>query len=481
MEIKAIVSRMRGDPFLICIPLLSAALILKFFLPLFLYDVPLGYDPGIYRYLFLKYAEALGTLSLPELSPWAQEYPSGMFLLFSPLTFVGISADSLLGWVWNTVPIVLLGVLSWATAKRSGRAVGVSVLLIGLLSVAYYDGFFAMYYKVFVSLIFLVLTYHFLEKLSPWFLLTALMTVLIHQQSALILTVTIAVWWGLALRGRCSEKRFRRMTIALVAVGVAGIAWYLPNWERAIWSPLKSIFLLRGDDAPAGTFPELSFYLRTQAALIAFGAMGFIRSFRKDRGSPWQISVVVCLLFIAFRLVFYRRFFLHLDFFLMPFAAEALVWLYGKAKKPQKILLMLLLVSQAYLSYKILEIRKPRFSAQQLSQIVSLRTVLPEHASIIAMENVSGTWLRGWLPKQQVGAPGLFDYPGWTYEQWEQFIDGTAADRKQLLSELRGPVYFLLTEPFVRYYGDRASPVLNDPCLQSLSIAPVLLSVCSAE
>lgn len=462
--------------------LLATFLAVKFFYSLFVFHIPLGYDPGLYRYLFITYKESLSSFSLPQLQPWAQEYPAGLFVLVYPLMLLGASPDALIGWIWNMVPLLLIGVYAWVIAKREGEATAVALLGIALLSVALYDGFFAMYYKVFVSLIFLVLTYHFSEKLSPWFLVTALLTVLIHQQSALVLVVSLGVWWILLLPSRFSEKHFRRMTIALGIVAILGLVWYIPQWERAIWSPLKSIFLLRGDNAPAGSFPEFLFYLKVQPFLLALGAIGFLRSFSRERGSLWQISVVVCAVFIVFRLVFYRRFFLHLDFFLMPFAASALVWFFSVLRgKINVVLLGVLLVSQSVMTIRAMSLRKPHFSVQQIQQIASLDSVLPKEASVIAMENITGTWLRGWLPGYRVGAPGLFDYPNWTYKQWELFIDGTQAERKSLLKTLDGPVYFLVTVPFTRFYGDRAERVLNDPCLQPVENEPLLLSVCSSS
>lgn len=462
--------------------LLATVLVVKFFYSLVVFHVPLGYDPGLYRYLFITYKESLSSFSLPQLQPWAQEYPAGLFVLVYPLMLFGASPDALIGWIWNMVPLLLIGVYAWVIAKREGNSTAVALMGIALLSVAFYDGFFAMYYKVFVSLIFLVLTYHFAEKLSPWFLVTALLTVLIHQQSALVLVVSLGVWWVLSLPSRFSEKRFRRMTFALGVVAIAGLVWYIPQWERAIWSPLKSIFLLRGDNAPAGSFPEFFFFLKVQPLLLALGAVGFVRSFARERGSLWQISVLVCAVFIMFRLVFYRRFFLHLDFFLMPFAASALVWFFTVLRgKMNVVLLSILLASQSVMTVRAMGLRKPHFSAQQIQQIAELHSVLPKDASVIAMENVTGTWLRGWLPSFRVGAPGLFDYPNWTYEQWEMFIDGSQAERRSLLKTLDGQVFFLVTAPFTRFYGERAERVLNDPCLQPVEGAPLLRSICSSS
>lgn len=457
-----------------------AALVAKFLTPLFLYDVPLGYDPGMYRYLFVTYAESFKALSMPDLLPWAKEYPPGLFFLFSPLVALGFPVDALIGWVWNLVPVLLAVMLAWVTAKRLGTTDGIATLIIALLSIPYYDGFVGMYFKAYVALFFVVLTYHLAQKRSSWFLLTAFLTVITHQQTALILILALVSWWLLQVRSGWKDPWYRRITVLGLALVFAALLTYLPQWERAIWSPLKSIVLLRGDNAPGGAFPELSFYLQTTGVVLLLGMIGFFRRLREDRGSLWQISVLVCAVFIAFQLVFHKRFFLQLDFFLMPFAASALVWLWQLVRSVQaRTLICVLLLGQAYVSVQIITLREPEVRRSTLDEIIRVTQATPDDASLIALENASGPWLRGWKVAGQVGAPGLFDYPGWSYDQWGQFIDGTQADRKVLLQTLSGDVYFFVSPMFSGFYGDRAVKVLEDPCLQKVNSQPLLHSTCS--
>jgi hypothetical protein len=427
----------------------------------------------------LQYADALGNLSLPTLQPWAQEHPPGLFVAGAMLMKLGLSVDVLIGWMWNLIPVALAGLFAWVTAKRLGNAVGAAILLIAVLSLPYYDGFFAMYWKVYASLAFVILTYHFIEKWSPWFLLTALLAIVVHHQTGLILVLAVGIWWLLALRTRWNEKLFLWYTIALGVVALIGIVVYLPHWERAVWSPLKSIFLLRGDKAPSGAFPEISFYLKMMPLLWALGVVGFVRSIQKDRGSLWQISVIVCAIFVVCKLVFYKRFVLQLDFFLMPFAAEALVWFWSRYKgKVWKYSVVLLIAIQIALTLKVMAVRLPRITTDTLLEIERLNEILPPDAKVVALENVTGMWLLGWTEVRTVGAPGLFDFPAWNYAKWEKFIDGRPEQRKAILGSIDGPLYFYVSDYFTRYYGERSQNVLKDPCLKQIDKA-VLHSICS--
>lgn len=455
---------------------LVVLLLAKFLYPLLRFDVPLGYDVGMYRYLFLQYGSG-------ELLPWAQEYPKALYVPLSLLVRMGLPVDMLIGWMWNLVPVALACTLAWVTAKRSNTATGVTVLLIALLSQPYFDGFYAMYMKVYVSLLFVVLTYHFADRMNPVFVLTALLAVLLHQQTGLILVLSLGVWWALQFRTQYNMRRYQLLSGALIACAAIALLVYLPQWERAIWSPLKSIVLLRGENAPAGTFPEASFYFRTMSVVLLLGIGGFLQSFLKERGSLWQLSVVFCLMFIVLQLVFYRRFYLLLDFFLMPYAAAMLVLLWKSCTKSlfYRGVLIVLLLAQLAIAFSIFSSRTPLIPRSGIVQIEAIRAHLPEDASVIALENISGPWLRGWIPDRQVGAPGLFDYPNWNKGDWQQFIDGTQAERRKLLQTLEGDVYFYISPAFTQLYGVRVQNVLEDPCLKKVDAQPLLLSVCSRD
>lgn len=452
----------------------------KFLWPLFVFHIPLGYDPGIYRYLFIRYADALGNFSLPDLPPWAKEHPVGLFMLAAPFIKLGLPVDWLLGWMWNFVPVLVLLTLAWVMTKREGAPVGITVLLTGLLSAPFYDGFFAMYWKVYAALFFLVLTYHFFEKRSLWFAPLALLTIITHHQTGLILILVMATWWILSIPSSWRDPTWRLWTILFGCIGLAAILFYLPNWERALWSPFKSVILLRGDDAPGGSFPEALFYLRTTGILLALGVGGFLYSFRKERFSVWQLSVLWCAAFVFFKLVFYRRFFLQLDFFLLPFAASALVFVWNKWHSfLMRGAMIVLVAAQGYWSYQVMVDRTPNVDKDTLTIYRTLPLQVPEGATVIALENESAFWLRGWLPYHTVGGPGVLDYPGWTYEDWEKFIYGTHAERQGLLSSLPEETYFVITPIFLQYYGNDVYDFLADTCFEEVPRAPLLKSVCS--
>lgn len=460
--------------------LLLTVLVVKYGLPLVRFSLPLGYDPGMYRYLFLRYAEGWPPFILPDLLPWAKEHSMGLFLFTTPLIKAGLPVDWLTGWIWNTFSVALLCLLSWVVSRREGSTVGLLVLLMGLLSQAYFDGFYAMYWKTYLALFFLILCFDALERWSPLAILWALLTLISHTQTGLILGLSLLSSWAWQAPVMWRDRRWRRFMIALGCVALISLLFYLPQWDNAVRSPLLSIFLLRGDQAPGGSFPETLFYVRVTGILLALGIGGFLNSLRQKRGTLWQFAVLWCALFIVFRLVFYRRFYLQLDFFLLPFAALAVRDLWRNYSMPLlRVALIVLLLVQGAITFSLSLQVRPDIAPEVFAIVKQTsKRAFPEHATIISLDNTSAPWLLGWMPDYRIGAPGLFDTPGWTYAQWEQALYGDSAARRSMLESLPADTFFLETPVLHEHYKEAINPFLADPCLEV--VVPHVLRVSCA-
>ena len=453
----------------------------KFLLPLFLYDLPLGYDPGIYRYLFVRHAEGFPPFVLGEMDTWAHAHALGLFIFSTLLIRAGLPVDWLVGWLWNVMAIVLVCVLAWVTAKREGKAVGVCVLLAGVLSVPYFDGFAAMYWKAYLALLFMVLTFHLMDRKSWWAVIPAIFCLATHNQTGLLFALVMGTWWFLlGLRYR-KHPQWWKATLAGAVVFAVAVLVYLPVWQQAVWDHVKKLFTLWGENAPAGSFPPGLFYLKMNALLLLAGACGFLCTLYRDRSvAPWSLAVLWSAAFVLLKLFFYRRFFLHFDFFLLPFAAYGVVLLWKRSSHVfWHVLLVLLILGQSYLSYNVFLLRTPDIDEGMFAIVESVESAdLPADAFVVTLENKSTTWLRGWLPNHRVAGPGLFSYT-WPFQDWELFLYGTHEQRRELLQRLEGPVYLLLTPLFFEYYGEFAQKFVEDPCFQRLENTSLLKVTCT--
>jgi len=474
--------------------LLSAGLLLllllRYFQTYFQYDFPLGYDAGIYRYLFLKHGAAFPPFVLGDVAPWARGHPLGLFFFTTILMKLGVPADWLVGWIWNLVPVVLVCLLAVAAGRSpvfagAGAArwlVGCATLLMGLLSAALFDGFFAMYWKTFAALLWMTLTFLLLDLKSPWAALPAFLTLVTHHQTGLLLALTLGLLWLVHIRRDFRSSRWLVATAVGALVCVFAAFLYLPVWEEAIGIHLDRLFR-RGADVPAGSFPEAMHYVRISGILLAAGAFGFAhslqRSFTEHRRSltHWHLAVLVALAFVVFRLYFYRRFFLHLDFFFLPFAAYACVVLFRRLKAaPVRIALAALIAVQTFLSFESAQARVPKMDADTFAIVTQAAQVIPAGAQVLVLESESPPWFLGWMPDHDVGGPGLFGSPSWDLSQWETFLYGTNGERRPFLE---GREYYLIATPlFHRYYGEQARAFLADPCIEPVAAPIYYRSAC---
>lgn len=464
---------------------LLALLTAKYFWPLAAFDLPLGYDPGIYRYLFLKHAEGFPPFVIATLDPWAKEHSLGIFTFSTILLRLGIPVEWLIGWLWNLMPVALAATLAGLTAKRENREVGILVLFMALLSLAQYDGFASMYWKTYLSFLFCILAFHLLERRSVWFLVPGALAVACHHQTGVIFALSLVSWWLVSFRTMYRDPVWRFLSVAGVLMGLLGLLWYIPVWNEGFVHLLQSVLTMQGSTAPGGSFPPLSVYVRITPILLAFGLLGWFLSFRREKGSVWQFAVLWSAVFIVFRLVFYRRFFLQLDFFLLPFAARGLydLWVEGKSQVVRIALCALVIIQSISTAYAIMPrwfpfcpfpsahcawyppTQLPTTTIDVLDGIREVEALLPPNALVLSLEPQSAPWLRGWLLEQRVAGPGIFTSP-WTYEQWEEVILGTTEKRAEFFHMLDGPAYFFVSPYFLEHYEESAKKFLTDPCLE---------------
>lgn len=469
---------------------LVIALIIKFFWPLWVYDLPLGYDTGIYRYLFLKHAEGFPPFWIANLEPWARAHPLGLFMFSSIFVRLGIPVDWMIGWLWNVFAVILLCTLAWVSGKRYTPAVGVWTLVAAVLSISTFDGFAAMYWKTFASLLWMILAFRAIERRSLWAILFGILTVVTHSQTGLLFGLVLLTYavlpfipWVQPTHPMSMKKVDIRWVLGIIGGGllilIIGLLAYLPIWKDAIAPVIPA--LLGQTEAASGSFPPALHYLEFEAVVLLFGAVGFVLSVRRGRWSLWQLSVLWSFAFVALHLLFYRRFFLQLEFFLLPFAGIGLnaAWRQWKDVSIRTAIVAVLIV-QAVVMQQTIVAAKPLTDAETFHGMLQGIDLVPANAMIISLENETPVLLRGWFPQQPVVGPGLFDLL-WTQSDWEKFLVGTHDDRVAFLRRAHQPVYLFVSPYFRSYYAEYGEQFLKDPCFEQVGDTMYYHVVCQPE
>ncbi len=500
-------------PVLICI--LAVLLVLKYAWTLAYFQVPLGYDAGIYRYLFSVHAGHWPPMILADAPNWIQSHPPGLFFFSSILMKLGVPVDWLIGWVWNVFPVLLSLLLAWTWRKRDVRTprLDIVVILCALLSSVQFDGFTAMYWKVFAAFAWCVLSFRLIERKSAWWILAGMFTLATHLQIGLILAVSVCsllVSHLLADRGK--EAKFLCWTTVVALV--LGALWYLPTYPIAIAPLVESVAPLIGwvlaalvvlavvsvvlrrkkqlrqsigthlpyafivgtitlalvhavggsaEQAVSGSFITLSDYVTGSFPLLVFGAVGLMLSFKRERGSVWQWSVLWCAAFALTGFFFHLRFILPLDFFLLPFCALGVCELWQTRAKGMRAVVACLLAVQTFLTVSHIAGTRPDIDKATLERLQIMSAYVPKDSTVLVLENITAPWVLGYIPQALVVAPGIFESP--TEAQWTEFLFGSHAERMAYLRTLKMPLFLYASSVFKSYYPSDVTSLLTDPCV----------------
>lgn len=523
------------------LPVLAGVVVLlllaKYFWSMYLFpDVPFGYDAGIYRYLFIRHAEGFPPFDVAGLPPWAKAHALGMFFFSSLFMHLGVSADILIGWAWNVVPVVLACVLALLVYKRHGHLAGFFVLLAALLSTVQYEGFLMMYQKTFVALLWCSLAFFAFESASLLWIPLGMLTIATHQQIGLIFIVAV----GSAM---LSSAAVHHRSVSLRRIGeymltiLLGLLWYLPTYERSLqdlapqllasgtiltlltaviivggfgalllWLPQKKkrflwalsaagcIVLLSlipivldspgilerllhsHDEVASGAFLSLTGYLKLSFPLLLAGVTGLMLSLEKERGTVWQWAALWCAVASLGMFFFYRRFLLPFDFFLLPFAAITFTALW-KYKHTGRVILAVLVVMQAALLLYRMSSIDPSVKPEWLHEFAALHESVPDGSTVVVMDTMA-PWVLGYLPNASVSGPGIFD--SLPLSAWEQFLLGSSSDRTQFFEKYPQKTFFYVTDVFRGYYPPDVQSVLQHPCLESTKVSGLYRSMCGA-
>jgi hypothetical protein len=510
--------------------LLVLFLVLKYLYSLAAFPgVPFGYDAGIYRYLFLRHAEGWPPVALAPMAPWATAHPLGLFPFSTLLLRIGIPVDWLIGWMWNLVPVIALLVLAHAWWQRTKRGdIGLLILLVGLLSTVTYQGFLMMYIKVFVALLWSFLAFASFEHRKRRMIVYGMMAIATHQQIGLILL--LALFSSILSLRRTHQREELCDWVLLCALG--GL-WYVPVWSQAIGdivprlvsslpAVLLGVFLvaivavavvhgkerLRSlhpaiskaliailpltiillalfsrthgnfSDASAGAFWTIPQYLQYSFPLLLLGLIGLHRSFRLERGTPWQWAALWCALAVVTGSFFYRRFLLPLDVYLLPFAALAIHGLWHERRRVlARCIVIALLVVQCALGIFQLHSIDPHVDRSMLQTFAALPSAVEPGSQVVVLD-IMAPWVLGYLPQNPVSGPGIFDSQ--PLSAWERFLYGSHDERRAFIEHYPTGTYFLATGVFRSFYGSEVLSLLDDPCFTPTFTDGLVRSVCGA-
>jgi len=394
----------------------------------YLYSVvPLGYDPGLYLYLFKQYSQ-IKIFDYTSLPRWLVEvYPPLLPFMVRVVTPL-ISPEHILIPLALIVATVLFSAVYYLTNHLYGKKAGLLALAILTLSIIQYKFYWWYYVKnilaVGLTLILIVL----MQKKSKLAYLVAPAIILLHQPTAIVGVALILL-----------RKPDKHSLLTLGASAMAFGLYYIPTWQTAI-TPYLPGFLSSLTPAKygteSGTFYSLSESFWYMLPYLPLSIAALFNS--KVRKSREMITLLLTSLVLAGGVFLSRRFIPVLDMTLIILASAML------AQFNRKIIVGYMLILMICFGRALPSQAKPLIMEDEFSEIKLLSTT-EENANILVADNEYTPWIYGYSGRVAI-APGFGEHDVyWSESEWEDFWSGDNREREiELLKKIPKPLYIYL-------------------------------------
>jgi len=397
--------------------------------------IPLGYDPGMYKYAF----EHPGLESLRGLY-------SRLFL-----TIMG-GLSSLFGSYSILVPLNIIItsltvlIIYFVIKRLFNPETGLLASMLFVVSITQYDVFSFYFFKNAFGIILLLVSFLFFEKASviSWqLILIGCLIGSVHRPAFLLFGLTLIAFVAYQIKTYSSTDIKNAIINGLLILIITLITNSDRISEYYFSGAITFIDSARNFDANGGFYYSFLEYLYRNPIMIAFILPGII--FAPKRSLPILITGIILVTIIVFKLQFYRRFILYLDLVIIIFAASGLGVLIKDPFINRRIPLGLLVSGVIVLSLGLqlaqqVLIIEPLVTQDEFNAILRIDDEIEPGATVLLTDSFYGPWFRGWLDAALV-VPGLFEADLFSYEQWEIIWYGDEEARIKVLRDFHAPLY----------------------------------------
>lgn len=420
--------------------------------------VPLGYDPGFYKYTMEVYIHALPDIPEESLPVWMKEMQEqGLFVLMVMLHLLARldPLDALTSLFPLLCGLLTLPLFMLARSIFNERVAFIAAALYAG-SYTQYTAFTYLYFKNIIGLILLLLAIYALEK-RRYAVFTLMYAALgIYHRPEFLLS-------SLTLVAQFIKTRDKNLIAGILLTAVLITPFWLPrfalNWKIMTGVAGSAVSALQGTPIGGGTFFGYETYRWISLAYLPFGLVGTLAVTLKRNFHTLLFYFLICGTIVILKLFFYNRLLIDLDLALLILAAAGIEYTFvhllstqfpapsHRTRMNETVLKALaglaigiIILSSGLVTLKSATQIKPLLNEDQLQAITWLATNTEPESSVLAT-SYDAPWVLGWSDRKVV-APGLFHWDTHTKSEWLEFLSTSDVNlTRRFLARYEHPLY----------------------------------------
>jgi len=434
------------------LPILMAAFLFALSVRLFAQShssVPLGYDPGFYKYTMDLYANALPQIPEAGLASWVKEInPQGLFVLSDTMhVMAGTNALQFMNYLFPFLGALLVFPIFVVTRALFGPRAGLVAAVLYAVSYTQFDVFTMFYFKNVLGLMFLLFSIYALER-RRYGLMAIMVAALgiFHRPEFLLFALILIPYFIL--------HRRRGIIFAVLGAAVLIAPFWLPRWD-ANWTVLTGTIetavssIQNGEELGGGTFFDFTTYRVVALAYLPFALIGALFLLRNRNWNSVFFYFVISSIIVVFHLFFFKRFIIPLDIVFVMLAAVGIDYILLRREQISRVagvvIMLLLIVAAGIPTLDAAQDARPRVTEDQLQAVEWIAENTEEDAYVLAT-SYDAPWVLGWSERRVI-APGLFEWNVHNRKEWRSFLrTGDLEGARLFLDAYEGPLYIYHSE-----------------------------------
>jgi hypothetical protein len=395
------------------------------------YDIPLGYDAGIYKH-------GIENFKFFQTESWLKSSLTPGFFYLTFLLNQIFSVNSILTWIFILFTLLLGLSIYLVTKKYFNKKAGIAAFLIYSLSTIQFKVFTYLYYKNVLGITTALLAIYFLKKQRIPFIIFSILTGILHRPTFFIFGLAYISY---ILINRKDIKQHIINGISILAATSIFYIGYLKESILPLISPVTKSFIETGTSP--GTFINFFTYQYSVLAYLPFALLGFLYLIKKRDFNLLTLWGILSFIIVYFQFFFFNRFIIMLDIALIILAGLGFAVLYTKNKKLAIPLFIIMLISLSFITISESINTKPLISQEELNTIKQLNDT-EENSYVMATSSIYSPYILGYSNRKTI-APGLFQYNQHNEQEWIIFwTTDNIEEIKEFMNPYEKPLYIFI-------------------------------------